>query len=169
MTTPERGEAIGADALPAGDSSASRFTYRISPRNIAWDGFYFGVLEVPVRSVIDDGRRCLLVLTAFTPSEVEGPQLGLGVPPEISVVTQGRLSTDSFLNCDVEEVQNAGFTSSLAADLKLDETSLVYTEALVTNAEFAALEVVIVGSPYNGGALVFEPLLLDAVPEGVPR
>lgn len=167
--TPRRGAPVGADAIPAGDASASGFTYQLAPDHTEWDGFVFGVVEVPVSPVIVDGRRCLLVLTSLTPREAEGNRFGIRAPPEVSVVANGQLSTGSFLNCDVEEVRNAGFTSALAADLQFDETSLVYTEALLTDSEFAGLDVIIVGSPYNGGALLFEPTLLDSVPEGVPR
>ena len=84
--------------------------------------------------------------------------------PEVNVVAAGKLSARGAYNCDTDEAIAAGFESSQALNVALDQPSFVYTDVVLSVEEAEAIEAVVVGSPYNGAALTFQPSIVNEYP-----
>jgi hypothetical protein len=161
-TTSPTPEGSFEDPLPVGDPMLSGFSY--SDSGTAWDGFVSGLVEVPSDSGEEAGR-CLLLLGTLTPTQIEeGTVTSQFDVPRRSLIVGGGLVDDDVNNCDVDEVESAGYGWVLHAQVTVGTTYPFYAEFFLPATGPTEPEVVVIGNPTSSDALYYAPTVLESIP-----
>ena len=150
------------DPLPVGDPTLSGFTY--SDFGGEWDGFVSGLVETGAGEFNDAEGRCLVLLGTLTPTSIEdGSVTNPFNTPSVSMIVGGELVDSTVGECDVDEIEAAGYGWILEAEVTLGTTYPFFAEFFLP-AGSAEPEVIVLGSASDSDALYFEPTLIEAIP-----
>lgn len=128
-----------------------------------WDINIFGMINT--EPSFSDGT-CFVVLGMMTPTAVDGGDtIESYLAPAISMIQDGRLRSDTYLSCEVDEIEAAGYRDVYADEaLTVGEAFPFYVGILIPEASTAEPQVIVAGDPFGEDALFFMPTPLDAIP-----
>ncbi len=161
---PGTSAALGRALRPVGGSADAGFDVGADFSGVSWQGTVAGMVEVDPQPGFDG--RCLVVLGTINDFVDES---GSGFsPPPISAIVAGRDQPGGSLDCVIDDVQSAGYTS-LAALEAFDGEPLPFFDAIaLPTVLFGPIppdpEIVVVGSTLDPAAALFEPTVLDTIP-----
>ncbi|MFP4554908.1 MAG: hypothetical protein ACLFRT_13765 [Actinomycetota bacterium] len=149
--------------MSIGDPLLSGFTYTDS--GTEWEGFVGGIVETGPGGFNDDPGRCLVVVGTITPTAIDdGTLTNIFSTPTFSMIVDGRLLDDEVHECDTTDIEAAGYSWILDAEVTVGTAFPFYTEFFIPGETPSEPEALVLGSASGDRALYYEPSISDSVP-----
>ncbi|MFP3882946.1 MAG: hypothetical protein ACLFWH_11605 [Actinomycetota bacterium] len=155
--------AADQELIPIGDPSVSGFTH--TDIGTEWEGFVGGIVETGPGGFNDDPGRCLVVVGTITPTAIDdGTVTNIFSTPTFSMIVDGRLLDDEVHECDTTDIEAAGYSWILDAEVTVGTAFPFYTEFFIPGETPSEPEALVLGSASGDRALYYEPSISDSVP-----